>query len=98
MPAPFLPLPRLNGRKKDFPLASQVHISTVSESRAKCTMARRFALKSSSLGLLSVLYCFTACSVRCPVRLFFSSMVTTGMPFRKSTTSTELLRSSGIVP
>ena len=63
--------PLLNGRNCDFPFASQVHISTVSESNAKCTMARRFGLNSSSSGLRSVLYCLTACSVRWPVRLFF---------------------------
>ena len=78
LPAPSFQ-PRLNGRNQDaFPFNwVQKHASL--SSTAKWAMQRPNS-NSFSRGLRSFLYCQTASSTVCLVRLFFSSKVNTGRP------------------
>ena len=73
-------VPALVERQKPRSLALQlVQNRTSLSSTAKCTMQRP-NWNSSSRGLRSRLYCSTASSTVCLVRLFFSSNVAIGRP------------------
>ena len=73
---------RLNGRNHDALPFSCVQKRTSPSSTAKCA-TQRPSSNSFSRGSRSRLYCSTASSTVCLVRLFFSSNVATGRPLTK---------------
>src|SRR6266699_6939216 len=78
LPAPSL-YPLLNGRNHDASPVSSVQKRNSWSSTAKCT-TQRPNWNNNSRGSRSRLYCCTASSTVCFVKLFFSSNVATGRP------------------